>query len=286
MRDRLLRLQTLCHTRFDIVWSFDNSVFFDFSALPERMFTISHIVDLNQNFQLQKAAATAKICFATTAQILEKLSSLNSRSYKINHGFNKPSHSIAPVLPGKADIKVLYAGNLAMPYIDWPTLYAAVTENPTVDFIFVGPDDPGKTSENQMKRKVLAAINVYLVGRVRSEDLQGYYQAADVLIVAYQERYHADQANPHKMMEYLGSGKVVVATFTGEYVELDARDLIAMSRSNREFPIKLKQVLSDLPHWNLESRYELRRQFALENTYDAQLDRIEGLIGAHPLRET
>jgi len=282
MRDRFLRLQGLCDTRFDIVWSFDNSVFFDFTAFPEDVFTISHIVDLNQNFQLEKAAATARICFATTEQILANLLPANSRSFKINHGFSSHTPDAALSLPGKAEAKVLYAGNLAMPYIDWSVLHAAVTENSEVDFVFVGPDNPDQTSKNRMKQEVFDASNVHCVGRVPSERLQEYYRAADVLIISYQERYHSDQANPHKMMEYLGSGKVVVATFTGEYEALNASELIVMSGSNHEFPTKLKQVLANLHHWNADSKQELRKQFAQANTYDAQLNRIETLIGHNP----
>src|SRR5947208_1346282 len=66
-------LQRECNIRFDIIWSFDNSVFFDFSALPSHVIKISHIVDLNQDFQTQKAAITADYCFCTTEAIKHRL---------------------------------------------------------------------------------------------------------------------------------------------------------------------------------------------------------------------
>jgi hypothetical protein len=284
IRSKFIDLERLCQTRFDIVWSFDNSVFFNFSALPDKTIAISHIVDLNQDFQTATAASTADICFCTTEVIKNRLANFNSRCYKINHGFNSLASSHAPVvLPGRSKVKVLYAGNLAMPFIDWSVLYDSVTENPDVDFVFVGPDNIDRKSRNPFKREVLKAGNVFCTGRVASEELQCYYKAADALIIAYQEPYHLDQANPHKMMEYLGSGKVVVATFTSEYERLESEGLIGMSRRNKEFPARLREVLANLQFWNDASKETLRRKYALDNSYDAQLERIQRLIGDNML---
>jgi glycosyltransferase involved in cell wall biosynthesis len=272
-------LQMLCGVDFDIVWSFDNSVFFNFSALPKRVLKISHIVDLNQNFQTGLAAATADVCFCTTDQIRTRLMNFSSNVHKINHGFNAGAlEAPTMTLPGDSRKKVLYAGNLAMPYIDWSIISIVVRDNPETDFIFVGPDAEGQGDENAIKLAVRESKNAYFIGRVSADSLQGYYRSADVLMVAYQERYHDDQANPHKMMEYLGSGKAVVATFTGEYLELHEKGLISMSKSNRDFPGNVAEVLGNLEHWNADARQALRRQWALDNAYDNQLERIQRLL--------
>src|SRR5690606_15813052 len=82
------QLEKLCDARFDFVWSFDNSVFFDFSAIPERVFSISHMVDLNQNFQFADASRTAKVCLGVSRSIISKQRAFNPNSFFINHGYS------------------------------------------------------------------------------------------------------------------------------------------------------------------------------------------------------
>jgi hypothetical protein len=236
-------------------------------------------VDLNQNFQTRKAASTANICLCTTEHIRNRLLAFNSKTFKINHGYNVSESAIKPViLPGQSSIKAMYAGNLAMPYIDWELIHVLVNENPGVDFIFVGPDRDDRV--DGAKREVRKSENTFFIGRVKSNDLLSYYEAADILMVAYQERYHADQANPHKMMEYLGSGKMIVATFTAEFADLSNRNLLMMSRQNTDHSKIFSETLNDLIAWNADEKQQLRRAWALDNSYDKQLDRIENLLNA------
>lgn len=269
------RLKSLCNVEFDMVWSFDNSVFFDFTALSSAVFKICHIVDLNQDFQTEKAASTADCCFCTTDFIRERLSKYSSRVYKINHGFNatfQEPATTAPVLGGR--VKVMYAGNLSMPYIDWNLLDAVTAENPNVDFYFIGPEG---AHYPQAKKQVLARPNAHLLGRIDAARLQAYYAQADILLIAYKEEYHKDQANPHKMMEYLGAGKMIVSTYSHEYAGI-ARDLFYMPRRNKDFAGRFQQSLDELDYWNSAEKQALRRSFAMENTYEMQIRRIEDLI--------
>src|SRR5690606_30205807 len=72
IRKKFHELERLCNIRFDVIWSFDNSVFFDFSALPEDVLTVSHIVDLNQNFQFVNASRTAQLCIGVSRSIVKR----------------------------------------------------------------------------------------------------------------------------------------------------------------------------------------------------------------------
>lgn len=282
-----LRLQVLCSVEFDVVWSFDNSVFYDFDALPTHPIKISHIVDLNQDFQTKTASRTADLCFCTTESIKSRLIKYNQWVFKINHGFC--GHSLEerhPFLPGGQKIKALYAGNLGMPYIDWRLLENVVRQSPHVDFIFVGPDptfDQSMTDIAASRNEVLSRPNVFLLGRVESGALQGYYAQADLLLVAYQEKYHKEQANPHKMMEYLGSGKVVVASFTSEYLELSEQGLILMSVENDKYPVLFSRAVEELTFWNSASFIQARKKYAMENSYDKQIDRIQCIMENHSI---
>jgi hypothetical protein len=49
----LHQIEKLMEIKFDLVWSFDNSVFYDMEVFGLGTLKISHIVDFNQDFQTQ-----------------------------------------------------------------------------------------------------------------------------------------------------------------------------------------------------------------------------------------
>jgi len=272
------QLQMLCDTEFDVIWSFDNSVFFDFSSIPKNVLKISHIVDLSQNFQTAMAARTADYCFCNTELIKARLLKSNPHVFKINHGFNLQISDKPIMLPGKSKIKAVYAGNLAIPYLDWPILLQCVTSNPGVDFIFIGPGKDHETIK-EFTRQLSRKDNCYFIGEVKANELSIYYKAAHVLLVCYQEKFQKSQVtNTHKMMEYLGSGKMIVATYVEEYAALEAKGLFLMSDNNQGFISSFKKALDELEFWNSEEKQLARKAFALDNTYEKQIGRIEKLI--------
>lgn len=279
IKEKFLSLQKLCSVKFDIVWTFDNSVFFDFSALPSEVLKINHVVDLNQDFQTEKAATTADFCFCTTEQIKNRLLRYNSKVFKVNHGFNNIISTFASViLPGKSKIKALYTGNLAIPYIDWNLIKRIVIENPNIDFILIGPGQDD-TSIKEYYHQLSQRDNCFFIGKVNAEELQSYYARADLLLICYKQESQSDQvANPHKVMEYLGSGKMIVATYTGEYINLCNANLMLMCERNDEFMGIFQKALNELIIWNSNERQQLRKAFALDNTYEKQLQRIESVI--------
>jgi glycosyltransferase involved in cell wall biosynthesis len=283
IRKRFDQIQKLCKIEFDIIWSFDNSVFFDFSSLPNNVLKISHIVDLNQDFQTEKAARTADYCLCTTELIKERLLKYNPKVFKINHGFNGQNVESAPIsLPGTSKVKALYAGNLAIPFIDWVLLHQVVMENPQVDFIFAGPNADlfnQNAEQNLAKKSIQSYANTFFVGRLKSEELIRYQVSADVLLVAYQEAYHSNQAaNPHKMMEYLGSGKMIVATHTSEFEQFANEGVFLMSNKNFDYPALFNKANTKLKHWNNRELSERRKDIALDNTYEKQIERIESIL--------
>ena len=184
-------------------------------------------------------------------------------------------------LPGKSKLKALYSGNLDMPFIDWVLIHNIVKENLAVDFVFVGPNQDALAEDlqqNRAKQDVLSLSNSFLIGKVESRELLSYLVAANILLVVYQEKYHMDQSNPHKMMEYLGSGRIVVATHTSEFRELHNRQLILMSNKNAELPSLFKKAVEEIGFWNCDEKRESRVSFAMDNTYEKNIERIEAII--------
>ncbi|MEQ6167658.1 hypothetical protein AAOE16_10730 [Ekhidna sp. MALMAid0563] len=274
------RIEKIADLKFDVIWSFDNSVFFDFDALPTSLLKISHIVDLNQDFQTAKASATADICFGVSKDIVKRLSLFNTNSHFINHGLNlKSDTALMPDVPGQNKIKAMYIGNLAMKYLDWAPIYSAVNTHSEVDFIFIGPNKDIVSSKinstHSYKKQVLEKSNAYFLPPINSKDIDAYLRAADVLFLCYQEQYHHYQSNPHKILEYLYSERPVVASYCAEYDDLC---LLSMSKSNKDWKLLFSEVLRDLNELVDSAIAERRRSFALANTYEKQIDKIQKLI--------
>lgn len=265
-------LQRLCNVRFDIVWSFDNSVFFDFSALPKDIFSISHVVDLNQDFQFKKAVKTANICFGVIKKIVDKQLLYNRNSFQIGHGVqNYPKSSKVIKLPGKNSKKCLHIGNLAMKHIDWNLYNQCIADNSGVDFIFIGSNNLPISQKNCFK------INTIPANRIPD-----YLMSADILWLAYKVQYYQEYATPHKMMEYLASGKMILATWTEEYVDLHYNGLIKMSRNSSQFLKYFDEITVNLDFWNNEDLTAKRKAYTADFTYTNQVRKIEELIkGEH-----
>ena len=269
------KISSLARVNFDIVWSFDNSVFYDFDALPKDVLCISHIMDMNQDFQMRRAAKKANICFGVIPEIVEKLKKFNRKSFLVRHGVAiHPGNQKKVILPGTAKLKAMYTGSLDMQFINWNLLVKASKKFKEIDFIILGKDTGFHNSIN--KRKFLQLENVYLMDPVPSEELNGYLSEADILLLAYELEYYKNYATPHKLMEYLASGKPIVASLTKDY--LDNSELLYMGSNDVEWLDLLKKVIKNLEECSSPKIRNQRRMFALENTYDKQIQRIENLL--------
>lgn len=267
MKMKFNSLQKLANAQFDCVWSFDNSVFFDFSFLPQHILKISHIVDYSQNFQFSKAATTASICFGVSQNIVDRLKSYNKNSFLIPHGislYRKTGLNIQ--LPGKNSIKTMYAGNLDSHLIDKQLLFPLIENNHEVDFIFIGSGG----------KDWIQKPNTFYLGKVRHDELACYLEKADVLLLIYNAEKFPDQlTNAHKILEYLSVGITTVSTPLKDYI---GNPLLEMASNTDELLIFFNRVIRDLAFYNSPEKKEERKNFALKNSYDERLKLIENCI--------
>lgn len=274
------KIQEIAGMQFDLIWSFDNSVFFDFHALPKSVLKISHIVDLNQDFQTRRAASSADICFGVTREIVKRLKGYNDRSHFINHGLSTiVQNEFDPKLPGNNSTKAMYMGNLAMKHLDWKPLYRVAKNAKDIDFIFVGPNSSEFSASinvtHRYKEKLARLNNSYFIPAIASEEVPVYLKHASILLICYQDQYHNDQANSHKILEYLYSGNPIVASFTREY---DGMNLLNMSNRNSEWQDVFYEVKSNLKKYSGREQMRFRISFAMDHTYQKQIGRIERII--------
>ena len=89
--------------------------------------------------------------------------------------------------------------------------------------------------------------------------------------------YTADQnqkqlSNPHKIMEYLGSGKVIISTYTSEFK--DKNEMIKMSAINSDYLELFNHVINNLQEYNSLENRNKRIKYAHSHLYERQLDKI------------
>ena len=110
-------------------------------------------------------------------------------------------------------VRATYVGNLDILYLDNDLLKDLVEKFQNVEFILVG----AYKSEGKTFVQLSSFPNVKFVGKVPSERIKDFLSESDILLLCYRpDSYREQFASPHKMMEYLASGKVVVATYTDE----------------------------------------------------------------------
>lgn len=279
----LMRLEQLAGHTIDTIWLFENSRFYDMSFAGDRL-KIYHQVDLNQDFHPEMAAATADICFCTTDFIRQRLLPHNPYVYKIHHGLAEFTSPAKLSMEQKAHFDrpgphAVYIGNLEMAYLDADLLAETALRFPLVCFHFVG----GYSENGPLRKRAANLKNVVWWGKVASDLIPAILPMADVLLVTYQAAHWRDQASPHKFLEYLASGKIIVATYTDEYK--DKRHLLHMVDDSKNYSDAFGQVIQNLAEYNSLSRQAERRSFATAHTYAKQLDVIFRLLASHRLIE-
>lgn len=266
----LNKILHLANVKFDLVWSFDNSVFYDFEVFGKNTFKISHIVDLGQDFQTQKAAKSANLCLGVIPEIVSRLELYNSNTHLMRHGVKISKCKETVQLPGDNEFKALYFGNMSMPDLNWDLMKQATDQNLDVDFIFIG------AHSEVVESKLVGKKNVFSIGPVASEYLSCFMDAVDVLLLFYKFSYFQKYASPHKMMEYLSSGKPIVAPYMNDYEEI--RHLLMMSHDDDHWLQNLRKLVLNYKSLQTNEDSRLRILFAKEHSYMYQIERIQKII--------
>jgi len=270
----------------DIVWSFDIGNLIPlkyFKKVPTRIF---HPVDEPLNEQALKAGNGAQVVFSVTREILNKYNISGVPGFFINHGLPEEFVNVTrQTFKREGPLKVGFSGNLLRPDLDRQILLRIVKENPENDFYFYGSFSTDQSNigaeESEAARGFIENLqilsNAKLMGVVRTEQLAAELIKMDALMICYD--INLDQSrgtNYHKVMEYLSTGKVTISNNITTYKEYP--DLIRMvqERTNNKFlPELFKKTMGNLDWWNSDELQTKRRQFALDNTYTKQLERIE-----------
>ena len=289
----------------DIVWSFDLGNLYPFSFFPAASFKLFHPVDEPLNATAIDSAKGCEVILSVTQEILTKYNAVPVRRHFVNHGlagyFLEPgplaprveapspdrTGSAAPRAEGDA-IRVGLSGNFLRSDVDRETLLTIIKENPRVVFECWGSYTLAQSniagSDDEPTRAFIAGLqqqpNVIMHGAVPAQTLAVSMRRMDAFLICYDiTKDQSGGTNYHKIMEYLSTGKVIVSNNVTTYK--DRPELLQMTTqrdNNRDLPALFKKVIEDLTHHNNPSLQERRINHAADNTYAAQIARIEKLL--------
>jgi glycosyltransferase involved in cell wall biosynthesis len=273
----------------DIVWCFEINLFSDLRKFGAEL-SLFHPVDKVSEKEHVNVGRSADAILSVSDRILSAFSDLPVPSFVINHGlapeFERLARREPPPYRRPRTPRVGYVGNLARPAIDRDVISTMVRQNTTAEFHFWGPyhipegSDLRSVSDiREFIRFLGSSANVVLHGTKRTEELAVAIQDVDCFLLSYAyDAAESDRSNSHKLLEYLSTGKVVVSSRISTYA--DKPDLMRMPEADEDsaLPAMLADTLSRLDELNAAPLQRMRREFALEFTYAAQLDRVIAVL--------
>jgi hypothetical protein len=279
MQRQVRQLQKKERAKFDIVWSFDNSRYFHLDCFS-RAFRIHHVVDHHMDYHLRQAAQSADLCLGVSEEITRQLMEFNANSHFIQHGFAPFVQTDVRLPSVEGRTKVAYVGNLLMRSFDIDLLYTLARRHTQTDFYLIGSYREGNLSVGLHTERIAQILtlneepNIHLCGEYAHEDAFTLARQADVQMALYFKEGETF-SNSSKLPFYLFNGIVTVSNYFSMY---EGSELLRMARTREEYVSLFADTLQDLEKWNSPQRCAGRRAFALGNTYDKQLERIETFI--------
>lgn len=240
---------------------------------------------------------SSDFCLAVSDSIYDRVSSSGKQVYFIQHGLNTHFAKLARRIledPQKfqkkisdCNLKVGYTGNLLMGGMDRQVMRKIIETHPDVRFIFWGQYDlAGGNFSVGLNEDITGFVeflqscsNVELRGVVDPNSLSREMQEADVFWICAKIGAGKiwDGSNSHKLLEYLSTGKPVVSHYVSSYKDYDVLDMLR-DVSNNNYPELFDRVLNRVRTGESLETVKKRINFALSNTYEQQINRIESWI--------
>ncbi|MEO5367146.1 MAG: glycosyltransferase [Magnetococcus sp. WYHC-3] len=269
----------------DLVWCFDPNTFPDLRVFQARR-SIFHPVDKLSDPRQRRVADSADLILAPARSYLDYIDGAWAASRKrfLPHGLCPEFAALAAAPldpgcsgPGQGGVSCGYFGNLRRHEINVPIMRTLLAAHPGVTFHFWGPWDP----QGELGRLLNAAPNAVLHGAVAKADLARAVASMDCFFLTYRnDPRQFDRDNPHKVLEFLATGKVVVASRMREYLERPP-DWVRMAQhdDDADLPGLFADTLARLAEFNRPELQQLRRRFALENSYRNHVAQVAEWLG-------
>ena len=264
----------------DIIWDFDNTQrFVDLDRFGKKAFKIFHPVDDIAD-GLEKPSADAIL---SVSRIFINRIANKRPAFQVPHGLNRNYQEIAKKTTeisqsGQAPsdrekVTVGYVGNLESTALDWPTFSSIIADNSEIDFRIIGPyhSDSSIVPVAFLKNQ----YNAKLLGFKSSKEIAEEAAKIDLWLICYDGSKNLNASiNCHKILEYLATGKPIIANFIEAYHGLD---LVTMPNcaNNETLPVLFKEVVTNLRDLSRPDLQHKRAVFALEHTYSGHVLEID-----------
>lgn len=259
---------------FDIIWCFDTS---RMQWFPEGLgFKLLHLADYDILHIGQGLIPTADIVFTTGQVVADAVASrATAPTINIGHALDERwmKHIDALVTkPVREPRNIVFAGQLANSYNDWEGFLEIAGGHPELTFTFIGPYDPDFPEPALQALRALP--NVTFSGLRTKDELIPLVRAADILLFGFRSgRIAKERANPHKVLEYLSTGNVIVGSYTMEYVGREG--LMCLADEGASLRERFDHALAHFTELNVPSERARRIAVAKERTMGALIERIE-----------
>ena len=278
---RMERLADLCGGSFDLCWNFDLYRFRDLRDRTHARVRMLHVMDLPLPDDLAGPARSADAVLFISPRMAEHLPPSAPPHLHVPHGLALPQVEPVPPRDLRGGVRIAYLGNLAQRFLDLEGLARVAKADPRIVLYLVGPYGgnltTGKRAPDPRWDALRKLPNVVHVGPIPSEQVQGWLAAMDILLVAYDTlRFPRETAHPHKVIEYLYSGRLVLATHMADMTDLE--DLLVMLGPGVPIDAGIPEVIDRLHELNTPEAGERRRRFALTLRYVEHVDRIAGFL--------
>jgi glycosyltransferase involved in cell wall biosynthesis len=289
-------IKKLAGPKIDEVWSFNANQYVDLGPFQADK-SIVLMYDLYQGAHIFKAIDRSDALISISQVILDHYKDTRPPKLYLQHGLgpqfaDKARHRLQAEdfgATGERKIKVGYTGNLLRPSMNTAVAREIIGKHPDIEFHFWGPDSVQDNNVNDVNDSVPRELidfveflrrqkNVFLHGVVAQQELAERLFEMDAFLFIYSLKLDLNGAsNAHKLLEYISTGKVVIATHVSSYA---GSDLLVMGDSSEEdsFPLIFDRAIKDLAFHNAKERQIRRIGFALDNTYARQVERVQQFI--------
>jgi hypothetical protein len=289
-------IKALVGSEIDEIWSFNPNQYVDLRPF-EAGKSIVLLYDLYQGSHIFKALDKADALISVSKVILDYYKDTPPPKLLLQHGLGSQFEyrSRQRLLAGEFDvapgvrIRVGYTGNLLREGMNTDVASKIIVRHPEIEFHFWGPhsakDNNVSDAGYSTPPELLAFVdflkgqrNVFLHGVVTQQELAEKLFEMDAFLFIYSPKREVNAAsNAHKLLEYISTGKVVIATHVSNYA---GTDLLVMCESGVEdtLPGVFDVTIRDLAIYNARERQIKRIEFGLDNTYSRQVERVEQFI--------
>lgn len=272
LRHYLNKINQKTNHKIDIYWNFDQELNIRAFDLFDEAIKIYHPVD---DFTPKPHIdyTVFDVCFSVSKAIVNKIPHANK--HVINHGLNEVFEKFAFTLLAQKQKTVQtvqtvsYMGNLSIPTLDVETLKKVIINHQDIQFNFIGNYD----TETDFIVFLKTQHNVNLPGLKVNEALIEALTTADLFLLCYKYMPGNNMDNSHKVLEYLSTGKVIVSSKLSAYENLGLFPMCT-KLDNSEFLDLFDEVVHDFSSYNTPEQMNNRIRFALDNTYEKQVNKI------------